>query len=153
MTATAHALIGGAIASSVQNPALGLTLSALSHPILDAIPHWDFGWGWRKKTKIKLFLEASFDLILGLVLAYFIFYSNPFFTNDVNLLYFFGCILASEIWDMLEVPYWFLNWRFPPFSTLYNIQHHIQGKAKLPWGILTQVATVTLFVLILRSFH
>ena len=54
MTATAHVLIGGAIAASVPDPALGITLAALSHPILDMIPHWDFGFGWRKKSKVLL---------------------------------------------------------------------------------------------------
>jgi membrane-bound metal-dependent hydrolase YbcI (DUF457 family) len=52
MTATAHALIGGAIAASIPNPALGLPLAAISHPLVDMIPHWDFGLGWRKKKKV-----------------------------------------------------------------------------------------------------
>ena len=51
MTATAHALVGGAIAASAINPAIGLPLAALSHPILDMIPHWDLGIGWRGKNK------------------------------------------------------------------------------------------------------
>ena len=31
MTATAHAIVGGAIAASISNPAIGLPLAALSH--------------------------------------------------------------------------------------------------------------------------
>lgn len=146
MTATAHALVGGAIAYSVSNPALGIGLSFLSHPILDFIPHWDFGWGWRKKTKLKLFCEASLDMTIGVVASYAI------FGQFSNFNYFLACIFASLLWDFLEIPYWFFNWRFAPFSTLHSIQHHIQGKAKLPWGILTQVVTVGLFIIILQSF-
>lgn len=136
MTATAHALVGGAIAASVPDPTIGLTLSFASHPILDAIPHWDFGWGWKQKTKLKLFLQASFDLSLGLVISYLIFGKN------VNFWYFSACVFASEAWDIMEAPYWFLDWRFPPFSWIYNIQSKMQGKVRLPWGILTQVASV-----------
>lgn len=144
MTATAHALVGGALAYSIQNPALGFTLSFLSHPVLDFIPHWDFGWGWRKKTKFKLFCQASADVTVGVLASYII------FGQFTNINYFFACILASLSWDLLEIPYWFFNWRFAPFSTIYNIQHHIQGKARLPWGVLNQIITVGVIVLILR---
>jgi len=147
MTATAHALVGGAIAYSVQNPALGIPLSLLSHPVLDMIPHWDFGWGWRKKTKLKLFCEASLDLTVGIVASYAV------FGQFINIYYFLACVLGSILWDLLEIPYWFFNWRFFPFSTLHSIQHHIQGRAKLPWGILTQVITVGIFIIILQSFR
>lgn len=147
MTATAHALVGGAIAYSVQNPALGIPLSLLSHPVLDMIPHWDFGWGWRKKTKLKLFCEASLDLTVGIVASYAV------FGQFINIYYFLACVLGSILWDLLEIPYWFFNWRFFPFSTLHSIQHHIQGRAKLPWGILTQVVTVGIFIIILQSFR
>lgn len=147
MTATAHALIGGAIAASIPNPATGIALSALSHPVVDMIPHWDFGWGWKKKTRATLFLQASFDLILGFVLSYLL------FGTQINFWYFFACVLASEAWDIVESPYWFLNWRFPPFSWIYKIQSNMQGKAKLPWGILTQAATVGGLVFALRFVH
>lgn len=148
MTATAHAIVGGAIAASIPNPSLGITLSAISHPFLDMVPHWDFGLGWKKKTKTLLFVQASFDLILGTVLAYLI------FGRGINIWYFLACILASEIWDMAQVPYWFLNWHFPPFSWAYKFQHHIQGRLRLPWGILTQVVTISLVIFLLqKTFH
>lgn len=146
MTATAHALVGGAIASSVQNPVLGITFSAISHPFLDMIPHWDFGWGWKKKTKLKLFIEGSSDLLLGVILAYFIFGQN------INPWYFLGCVFASVAWDIAETPYWFLGWKFPPFGWIYKIQSAMQGKAKdMETGILTQVVTVGVLVLILQT--
>ena len=148
MTATAHALVGGIIAASVKEPALGLTLSAASHPLLDLIPHWDFGWGWKKKSKIKLFLQSIFDLSLGYLLAYL------FFGRGINFWYFSGCVFLSEIWDMAEAPYWFFNWRFPPFSWIYNIQSKMQGRARnMTIGILTQVATVLIFILTFQPLH
>lgn len=144
MTATAHALVGGAIAASVPNPAVGITLAFVSHPLLDMIPHWDFGRGWRQKTKLRLFIQASLDLLIGSVVAFILFGTN------VNFWYFSMCILAAELMDILEIPYWFFNWKFPPFGWIYKIQHEIQGKAKLPWGILTQAAAVGLIFYILQ---
>lgn len=147
MTATAHALVGGAIAASFQNPAMGLPLAAASHPILDMIPHWDLGMGWRGKNKVTLFVESTIDLVVGIILAYLI------FGRYIDPIYFLFCILFSEIWDFLMMPYLLLNWNFPPFKTAYQLQHRIQSNIKLPWGILTQAATVGGVVFALRFVH
>lgn len=147
MTATAHALVGGAIAASFQNPALGLPLAAASHPILDLIPHWDLGVGWRRKNKLTLFVESGLDLAIGIVLAF------AFFGRTADPVYLLICIFFSEIWDFLMMPYLLLNWRFPPFSTAYKLQHDIQSNIKLPWGILTQALTVGGVVFALRFVH
>jgi hypothetical protein len=148
MTATAHALVGGAVAAFVKDPLIGIPLSAISHPLLDMIPHWDFGWGWREKTKKRLFIEASSDLILGTILAFLFF--GPFVENWWYLL---ACIFVSEMWDMAEAPYWFLGWKFPPFSWIYAIQSRMQGKTKTVWGgIVTQVVSVVAIVLVLGMF-
>lgn len=148
MTATAHALIGGAIAASTpQNPALGISLTAISHPILDMIPHWDFGLGWKKKNKLLLFFQALADLIFGIFVTFLL------FGKSVNALYLMLAIFISLSWDILQAPYWLFGWKFFPFSTFYKFQHEINGKAKLPWGILTQAATVTGVVFTLRAIH
>lgn len=146
MTATAHALVGGVIAASVKDPVLGISLSALSHPLLDMIPHWDFGWGWRKKSKLILFAQSAFDLGLGFVLAYILF--GRFLDN---FWYFLACVFVSEVWDLAEAPYWFFNWHFPPFSWVYNIQSRIQGRASnMTLGILTQVASFLIIAWVLQ---
>lgn len=147
MTATAHALIGGVIAASIQNPSIGLPLAALSHPIADMVPHWDFGWGWKKKTKLTLFIQASFDLIFGIIVTYLIFGRNT------DPLYLLSAIFLSEVWDILQMPYLLFGWKIIPFSTFYKFQHEINGKMDLPWGILTQVASVTGLILVLRTVH
>lgn len=136
MTATAHALIGGAIAASTQNPVLGITASFLSHPLLDLVPHWDFGANWKKKSKIKLFLEASADLLVGIGLTYLIFGSR------VDLWYLVAAVFVSEVWDLAEAPYWILGWKIAPFKWIYAVQSKMQNKADLPLGILTQVIIV-----------
>ena len=147
MTATAHALVGGAIAASILNPSIGLPLAALSHPILDMIPHWDFGWGWKKKGKFKLFVQASFDLIFGIAITFLI------FGRYTDNLYLISAIFLSEVWDILQMPYLLFGWKFFPFSAFYNFQHDINGKANLPWGILTQAVTVGGVIFALRFVH
>ena len=147
MPATAHSLIAGAIAASFSNPAIGIPLIAVSHPLVDMIPHWDLGTGWKKKSKLKLFIQASFDLILGIALVFLLFGSK------VDLLYLGLAVFISEVWDIMFMPYLLFGWNFPPFSTFYKVQHAIHGKAALPWGILTQVASVGGLVLALRPLH
>ena len=147
MTATAHALIGGAIAASISNPAIALPLASISHPILDMIPHWDLGVGWRKKNKVTLLVESVLDLIVGIILAYFIFGKN------VDPVYLLTCIFFSEVWDILMMPYLLFGWKSPPFSTAYRWQHKIQTNLKLPWGILTQAVAVGTVVFALRFVH
>lgn len=147
MTATAHALVGGAIAASIPNPALGISLALASHLILDMIPHWDFGLGWRNKSRTLFMAEGFFDLGVGLVSSYLIFGAH------VNLIYFLTVVFASLAFDILTAPYWFFKWHFPPFSWAYRIQSQVNAKAKLPWGIFTQAITVMGFVLVLRTLH
>jgi len=147
MTATAHALVGGAIAVAVKDPVLGVTLAFASHPFLDMVPHWDFGLGWRDKSKLHFLSESIFDLMLGLLASYML------FGRFVNPVYFLAVVFASLFFDFLVVPYWFLKWHFFPFSTAYNFQHAINAKAKLPWGVLNQVITVAGIIFVLRIFR
>lgn len=147
MTATAHALIGGAIAASIPNPTIGIPLAAISHPLADMIPHWDFGWGWKKKSKATLFFQSLLDLGFGIFLTFLI------FGNTTDRLYLFLAILMAESWDFIQMPYLLFNFKFFPFSTFYKFGHRTNSKAKMPWGILTQVATVAGLVLVLRSFN
>lgn len=145
MTITAHALVGGAIAAAVPNPILGFSLALLSHPLLDLVPHWDEGWGWRTKGKLRLFAECFLDLGVGLLLTYYLFGSVP-------LWYLLFAILGSILPDLLEAPYLLLGWKFKPFCWFYKMQHHLQGKVVLPWGILTQVLTVAMIIFVLHTF-
>ena len=97
MTATAHALVGGAIAASISNPAIALPLASLSHPVLDMIPHWDLGNGWRGKNKVTLFAESVLDLAFGIALAYLIFGRN------VEPIYFLTVIFISVRFEEINI--------------------------------------------------
>lgn len=147
MTATTHALIGGVIAQYVPDPTIGISLSAISHPIVDLIPHWDFGLGWKNKSKVLLFYQASADFAIGIILTFLI------FGNTTNHLYLLISILISESWDILQMPYLLLNWKFLPFSAFYNFGHDTNNKAGIFWGVISQIATVAVLVLALRTIY
>lgn len=143
MTATAHALVGGAIATATtHNPALGISLAIVSHPILDMIPHWDFGRGWRDKKKSNFLIEGIFDLLFGLLTSYLL------FGIHINLGYFLLVVLASLFFDFIQIPYWFLGWKFAPFSWAYQFGSKLNGRARLPWGIFNQVVAVAIVILL-----
>ncbi len=145
MTATAHALVGGVIVAALpDNPALGITLVAISHPILDMIPHWDFGLDWKKKSKTLLFFQSLADLVFGVALTFYL------FGNASNVLYLSLAIFVSESWDLMMMPYLLFGWKFPPFSFFYRFGHATNRTATLPWGILSQAATVTGILLFFR---
>ena len=147
MTATAHALIGGAIAAYIPDPTIGIPLAALSHPITDLIPHWDCGLGWKNKSKATLFYQAGADFIIGVFLTFLI------FGNTTNHLYLIISILISESWDLLQMPYLLFNWQFLPFSAFYNFGHDTNNKAGMFWGIISQITTVGGLTLVLRTIH
>ncbi len=149
MTATAHGLAAGMIAAALKDPVIGVSLSFISHPLLDMVPHWDAGLGWRQKTKKKLFVQASADVLLGFGLGYVVY---ALFGGGANFWYFLACFVAAESLDLMQIPYWFLGWNFAPFSWVYKFQHQIQGRARLPWGIVTQVAALGLVFLILQVY-
>lgn len=136
MIAAAHVLVGGAIASSTKDPTLGLTLTLISHPLMDLVPHWDFAYNWRNKPKVKLFMESVIDFGSGLIISYIL------FGRFISLWYFLAASFLSVIWDIAEAPHWFLKNNTPPFNWIYAVQSRMHSRTKLPFGIITQALTV-----------
>jgi hypothetical protein len=158
MTATAHALVAGAIAARFTDPITASLLALTSHYIMDSIPHWDFGTNWRARPKHKTGLFAIIETSVGLGLSY----------------YFFGQYLPFPLWaitvvagilpDWLETPWYIffahqkklepgknagaLEWLAFAFYKVPNVFH---TKAQLPLGLVTQVATVVFFLLLLQK--
>src|SRR5690242_12904887 len=100
MTATAHALVAGAIARHIPNPYLALPLALCSHFIMDSVPHWDFGTNWRGRSKKMTGALAIFETTLGITVTYFL------FAGKVSTPLLFATIFASELPDWLEAPYY-----------------------------------------------
>lgn len=157
MTATAHALVAGAIASKFSDPVTASGLALFSHFIMDSVPHWDFGTNWRNRPKAATGTVAIFETILGMAVAYW------FFNQHVPLPLLGITVVASIIPDWLETP-WYIFFataqkHAPAKSasfweklcfTIYKTENIFHAKAELPLGIITQVVTVAFFLLLLR---
>lgn len=157
MTATAHALVSGAIAASIQNPSLAIPLAFISHFVMDAVPHWDFGTNWRSRAKAKTGVIAIFDTILGFTLAYFL------FAGKVESLPLILAMIAGNLPDWLEAPYYIFfarqdkkqptaragYWEKLTYN-IYKIENVFHAKTQFPFGIYTQIATVLFFLVLLN---
>lgn len=68
MLSTAHLVSGAAIGLASSNYIEALVFSVIFHFILDMVPHWDPDF---KKDR-RFFLIASFDLLFGLLLSFYL---------------------------------------------------------------------------------
>lgn len=155
--ATAHTLVAGAIASNIGNPTLVLPLALASHFILDSIPHWDFGTNWRKRSKLSTGIFAIADTVVGLTLAWIV------YAQTVSPLLLAATLIISLLPDWLEAPWYIFfanqNHKGPKANAsiienacygVYKLTNKAHTKAPFPWGLISQIATVTFFVLVLR---
>ena len=156
MTATAHALVAGAIATRFSDPVTASLLALTSHYIMDSIPHWDFGTNWRNRPKQNTGLFAVAETSFGIGVSYYFFGQYVFFTLWAIT------VLFALIPDWLETP-WYIFFANPkkhvPTASagplermtfmLYKIPNMFHAKAQLPLGLITQIITVGFFVFIL----
>jgi hypothetical protein len=158
MTATAHALVSGAIAASIHQPELALPLAFASHFFMDTVPHWDFGTNWRGRSKAITGAIAIADTLLGFTVAYFL------FRGKVSIPVLFAAVSLGNLPDWMEAPYYIFFAR-PDKKTLtkesgfwetltykiYRAENVFHTKAQAPLGIITQVVTVAFFMLLLMK--
>jgi hypothetical protein len=157
MTATAHALVAGAIANRIGNPALAIPLAFCSHFVMDSIPHWDFGTNWRARSKTATGAVAIADTLLGLTVAYFLFAAK---VPTIPLLI---TLIVSVLPDWMEAPWYIFfasHTKTEPSKTagffekltfrIYKLENKFHSKAQAPLGIITQIATVAFFMLLLK---
>lgn len=145
MTATAHAVIGTVIATQVANPVLAIPLAILSHVAADLFPHWDTGTHRNGKTWNQLFIQSFVDVFLGFVLSFLIIY---FLFPNSSYYYVFLIIIMAQLLDWLTAPYYFFKIKI--FKPFYKLQTMFDNKMDKPWGIIGQVAIVTLLVVFFK---
>ena len=157
MTATAHALVAGAIASKFTDPVTASALALTSHFIMDAVPHWDVGTNWRKRSKNATGLFAIIETVVGILVAYYFFGSRASFPL-LSLAIFF-----SLLPDWLETPWYIFfagqkkhepsknagMWEKLTFR-IYKTENAFHTKAQFPFGVITQIATVIFFLVLLK---
>ncbi len=147
MTATSHALVGAAIVTKIPDLRIAIPLVFILHFAGDKLPHWDAMVNYKTKSKTRLVIESGIDVITGLSLACLIFvvWAGQ---SPVNILL---TAFAAQSPDWLEIPYIFLKWHFFPFDWVYQSQHWahdflFDSRAQAPWGVITQVVVVAIFL-------
>lgn len=157
MTATAHALVAGAIAAKFSDPATASVLALSSHYIMDSIPHWDFGTNWRMRSKTATGAFAIVETVFGMGLSWYL------FGGQAPLITFFCALIASLLPDWAEAP-WYIFFATAKgkgpskhagviektLFQAYKLQNRFHTKAQFPFGLVTQVATVFFFFVLLR---
>lgn len=157
MTATAHALVAGAIAAHFSDPVTAATIAFTSHFVMDSIPHWDFGTDWRNRPKHETGALAITETLFGIGIALI------FFRSTVALPLLMLTIIASVLPDWLETP-WYIFFakadKHGPAKRagvmerltygLYKIPNVFHSKTSLPFGLVTQVVTVIFFLSLLK---
>jgi len=156
MTATAHALVAGAIAVKFADPVTAATLAITSHFIMDAIPHWDVGTNWRNRAKEMTAILAILETLFGTTIAYLVFMGKA---PTITLL---AAIAASLLPDWLETP-WYIFYakqsKHEPAKSagvgeklsylIYKAENKFHTKAQYPFGLVTQIAAVIFFLKLL----
>lgn len=144
MLSTTHALTGGFIATKIENPALSLPLILFVHYATDAIPHWDFGTGLRKRGRLKTALWGIAELIIALLSSWFIFQKN----HPFSFILWLG-IFLSLVPDFLEAPALFLGLELPFLDKLSVVHHRFHRRCLLPLGLLPQIIIILIILLLL----
>lgn len=156
MTATAHTLVAGAIATKFTDPVTAASLAFLSHFIMDAVPHWDIGTNWRKRSKHATGILAIGETSIGLFVGYY------FFKEHVPFVTLASAMVFSLLPDWLETP-WYIFFASPKHMQpsqkarfaenltyrIYKLENYFHTRAQFPFGVLTQVVTVLFFLVLL----
>ncbi len=149
MTATGHAIIGTVIAVKIGNPALAVPLAIASHIAADIFPHWDAATNGKDKSKLRLFWEASADVVIGFVLSFTLL---ELLFPQTSIIYAFIMIIVSQSLDWITAPYYIFNIKAQPFLWMYNFQTKHNTKMDKPWGIINQVAILVILVILAKVF-
>ncbi|MBI4099459.1 hypothetical protein HY440_00475 [Candidatus Microgenomates bacterium] len=124
MTETGHAIIGAAIATKIPDLRISIPLILLSHVLGDLPDHWDTGENWQEKGLKKVAFDSIIDLTLGFILVTIIFV----FGLGQDPATMFIAVFASQFFDYLEFPHFFLHWKGTPWSWINDFNHLFHKK-------------------------
>lgn len=141
---TPHVIVGAAIAIKVVNPALALPLALGSHFILDKVPHWNphlftetqkYGKPTRKSNLIVA-ADVAASIFVGGYIA------SQALPNTAQAVTILACCLISVAPDIVEGPYFYLNFKNKTIEKWIRFQRSFQNNVSFLPGILTQIITV-----------
>ena len=147
MTATAHALIGIAIAAAIHNPYIAIPVALLSHIPCDLTPHWDAGTHFEKKSGRQLFNEGLIDVIVSGISSIIVLFT---LFPELNLFYGLVGAFSAQFLDWITAPYYMFNLKMQPFKLLFIFQKKINVRLDKPWGIVTQASVVAVLLILAK---
>jgi len=143
MLLVTHSLVSATLAQKIQKPLWYIPLALAVHLLMDAIPHWDLGISFKKRTKKQNLILAFLDGMSGLVIVFFLFQYQKAFSPHPWL-----GITAGLAFDFLEAPALFLNLPLvPQIDYLHSKVFHQKSK-NLFQGVLPQVIIIGICLLI-----
>ena len=156
MILATHAISGAVLAELVPNHKVAaFCVGFVSHFILDAVPHWDYKLSSLERDEndllntdmkmgkefaadlLKTGADAAFGLVLGALLAYFIF-------RSVTPAIFFGAI-GGLFPDFLQFVY--MKWKHEPMVSLQKTHIKVHAREKIRgkfFGLAFQAVIVIL---------
>ena len=141
MLETPHVIVGAAIATKVGNPLLAIPLALGSHFILDLAPHWNphlytetqkSGKPSKKSTTIVIA-----DGVIGLIAGFLI--SAKALPNVQKTIFILFTCLISVLPDLIEAPYYFLNFRKEILHKWIKWHRSYQTNGDFVFGVLSQI--------------
>jgi hypothetical protein len=141
---TPHALVGAAIAVAIPNPVIALPLAFASHFVLDMVPHWNphlntelktYGHVTKKSRNIVIF-----DVLVALVSGFFL--ATQYANNTAHTITILLGAFAAVLPDVIEGPYFFLNYKNKFIDRWLTFQKAIQVDTDPLPGLTTQIATI-----------
>jgi hypothetical protein len=141
---TPHVVVGAAIATKIPNPLISIPLAFASHFVLEKVPHWNphlntekkkYGKPTKKSTQIVI-VDVAISLILGGLIAS---RALPDTGHAITILL---ASFASVLPDVIEGPYFFLNWESKFIKNWIKFQKSLQVDVSVVPGLITQVITI-----------
>lgn len=144
MLETPHVAVGAAIATKVGNPLLAIPLAFGSHFLLERVPHWNPHLNTETKKHGKPTKQSTIiviiDACVALGLGFFI--ALKALPNTSHVLTIIAASFASVLPDVIEAPYFFLNYRTKFIKKWIKFQKSLQADTGVLPGLATQVITI-----------
>lgn len=140
MFLTVHAAAGAVLGRFIGHPLLAFLIGALSHFILDLVPHGDQGlgrWQWLKTNRQRLVAAAAIDFCL--VIVFFLLWLPATDINELDGIVYgaAGAIFPDTLWGFHELTGTsFLKWYERSHGTLHRA---VKRKITFKQGLLLQI--------------
>ncbi len=160
MTGSTHFITGSAIGKLSGNPILATILGFLFHFVMDMVPHWDYGYHFKKRT--ISFIIAALEPFLGVMVVLWIVINRDFSQTAIinTLIGGVFCVLPDAMSVFIKF------FKIKPLSFFLKIHKKCHWFIKVPdspfewqeikttpwgvfWGIFWQIPFIVIPMIIL----